>query len=519
LIRESVKEIPPDVPGLERVSGWEENLIAAVEDIAFLRASFAQDPVDLFVEKLRARSLFEVSESARFLGAWRCANLDRFFREITDALCEGQSVHDLLQELRDAVDSEKQAEESRPMEEVSDAVQLMTIHAAKGLDFDHVYLMQLHKGSAGRGEPDTGVAQRGLGFEYRLFGAPSLAWDLVQQQSVRVSEAEQVRLLYVAMTRAKQRVVLSGLWKDFQKQSRSGQAVELLNQRIESTDGLRDWIGTTGKAPAANFLDTFGSRWRLPALEASAEVENPRTTHPGAQLPEASEIAASSKRLAALREQAAQRMHRPISSTASAQAHQEWEAPKGSRPKTSSTPLSNAASLALGTAIHRVFEEYDFDSEPESELQRQLDSLHRDLSLSAPSGEREATLAAGSQLLNRIATGKLFAQLRSLSDQIVAKELPVLLPPSDDEGAIGFLVGAIDLVYRDPSSDELVIADYKTDSLSEGESLENRVSAYAKQGAVYQRALIASLELSYTPRFELWFLDLDQIVKVPAHPA
>jgi ATP-dependent exoDNAse (exonuclease V) beta subunit len=178
--------------------------------------------------------------------------------------------------------------------------------------------------------------------------------------------------------------------------------------------------------------------------------------------------------------------------------------------------LGAAAARRVGTAIHRVLEEFDFNSEPESELQRHRDCLSQDLSQNVLPGERKAALAAGQQLLDRMVVGKLFTRLRALADRVVAQELPVLLPPGDDDAAIDYLVGSIDLVYRDPESDELVVADYKTDSLSDGESLHNRITSYARQGAVYQRAIRESLDLPYTPRFELWFLDLDRIVTVPA---
>ena len=104
------------------------------------------------------------------------------------------------------------------------------------------------------------------------------------------------------------------------------------------------------------------------------------------------------------------------------------------------------------------------------------------------------------------------APLCDLADRIVARELSVLLPPDSPDGPVGYLTGVIDLVYRDPSSGDLVVADYKTDSLPDAATLHDRAAAYARQGAIYQRAVREALDLSYTPRFELWFLDADRIV-------
>jgi len=115
------------------------------------------------------------------------------------------------------------------------------------------------------------------------------------------------------------------------------------------------------------------------------------------------------------------------------------------------------------------------------------------------------------ELLEQIAEGELFARLRALAGGILHRELPVLVPPEAGAGPAGYVSGVVDLVYRDPASGELVIADYKTDRLDEA-GAEERSAAYREQGAVYQTALRDGLGLAYTPRFELWYLRADKCV-------
>ena len=55
----------------------------------------------------------------------------------------------LLRRLRSDVDSERAIADARPEHAGEDAVQVMTIHGAKGLEFRHCYLVQLHKGPGG----------------------------------------------------------------------------------------------------------------------------------------------------------------------------------------------------------------------------------------------------------------------------------------------------------------------------------------------------------------------------------
>src|SRR5690606_17999393 len=105
-------------------------------------------------------------------------------------------------------------DEGRPARPGDDAVQVMSIHGAKGLQFEHVYVLQLHK-QAPHGAPEPfRVGVGALAGEWCL-GAErvtTLGFDLVRAARDAVERHERVRTLYVAMTRAKRRLVVSGHW-------------------------------------------------------------------------------------------------------------------------------------------------------------------------------------------------------------------------------------------------------------------------------------------------------------------
>ena len=82
------------------------------------------------------------------------------------------------------------------------------------------------------------------------------------------------------------------------------------------------------------------------------------------------------------------------------------------------------------------------------------------------------------------------------------------------EGPTGAWVGAIDLMYRDPSTGKVVVADYKTDAVRPEDAL-NAASAHAGQGRIYAEAVRRAMCLNYTPVFEVWFIDTDQRLTVP----
>ena len=79
IVSEVAADLPGEIPGIESIQGWEVSLLEALVNLALLRRSFAVDPADRFIELLRQRFLFDVTESARYLGLHRLANLDSFF--------------------------------------------------------------------------------------------------------------------------------------------------------------------------------------------------------------------------------------------------------------------------------------------------------------------------------------------------------------------------------------------------------------------------------------------------------
>jgi ATP-dependent helicase/nuclease subunit A len=516
-IEGAARALPRDVPGIDRVCGWDRNLLAAVESLAVLRRSFETEPADVFMERLRRLTLIEATESARYLGPYRLANLERFFRQVLIAMEEsGGDATAILRALRRSVGESREAEEGRPKDASEDAVQVLTIHGAKGLDFEHVYLVQLHKAAPGDRGPRTEAGRWEEGFEYRLFGAPTPGFDRIVAARREVEAAERVRLLYVAMTRAKDRLVLTGLWPEKVEPRSWEQAsttLQLLHARRDLPPSLPAlWEeARREEAPSWAFPDPTGALWKFPVLRPPADLrlaaEPERPSLPGPE-----EIAFVSSTLQAERERAAARMARSFSGAASEEAHallreqqaeKQAEAPAGrGRPG-----KDRAAAMAAGGAIHRVLEEWDLAADPKKELGRQRRLLPAYLAALVEGDELDRALPLAESLLETFVAGPLFQRLRKLKGHVLARELPVLLPPGEGSSSpVGVVSGAIDLLYRDPEDGRIVIADYKTDEVETEEEIRTRAAVYAPQGAVYARAVQEALEIAEGPRFELWFL-------------
>jgi ATP-dependent helicase/nuclease subunit A len=533
LIEEAAREVPRDVPGIDRVQGWERSLLAAVEALAALRESFACDPADVFVERMRRLTLVEATEAARYLGPYRLANLDRFFRQLLSAIEDGGGdVSAILRALRKSVAEAREAEEGRPQDGSEDAVHVLTIHGAKGLDFRHVYLMQLHKTSMGEnGGSKTEVSRIDLPFgggtvyEYRLFGAPTLGYDRVEAERREVEAAERVRTLYVAMTRAKDRLVMAGVWPDDPAPRTPEQARTHLDLLLSRPDGPVDlpvlWEEGIGLSRWA-FPDPSGALWKFPALRPEDEAAVFGETA-GPALATPAEVARDSALLDVRRAEAEERMARPFSGAASEEAHERLReqmaesrlGDREERKRRSAVPEDREAAMAAGGAIHRALETWDLAAEVRAEAKRQRALLPGYLELLVQGPDFDRALPLAQALLDRFIGGPLLDRLRRLRDHVLARELPVLLPPGDREGGpVGFISGAVDLLYKDPETGRLVIADYKTDEVETDEEIESRAAAYTPQGAVYVRALQEALGLPEPPRFELWFLRAGRVEPV-----
>ncbi len=100
-------------------------------------------------------------------------------------------------------------DESNAIVDALDAVNLMTVHASKGLEFPVVFVVNLSRGTGGRGDPVEVVSRvDGDGEPDDLVSIDSLVNDAREEIETRERE-ENKRLVYVALTRARDRLYLA----------------------------------------------------------------------------------------------------------------------------------------------------------------------------------------------------------------------------------------------------------------------------------------------------------------------
>ncbi len=111
-----------------------------------------------------------------------------------------------------------------------DAVSIMTIHKSKGLEFNTVFLPMLDTVNNTDTDEVKFLAGAGLGIKtVRSDGTLAETGVLarVRKLDKRLDQAERIRQLYVAMTRAEERLILSGITTD--KESKNLKTLEEMN--------------------------------------------------------------------------------------------------------------------------------------------------------------------------------------------------------------------------------------------------------------------------------------------------
>ncbi|HLJ24351.1 MAG TPA: ATP-dependent DNA helicase [Candidatus Acidoferrales bacterium] len=235
---QSAKAEPP-------FSGDGRDLGALVELVADLRKKARQ---------LTAAELFDELAEALQISTAVSGEDRKYFDRLAQFVREWQpkSETQRLKEFVEYLDYFEQAGGSINLEQESgDAVQLMTVHAAKGLEFDHVYVLR----AVQRGFP-AGERPRVLEFPAELMKEEQ------PQGSFHIQEER--RLFYVAVTRAKDRLTLNTV---VNKRSKASPFLDdiLMDPQIKRRDIKQ--LAPAAAAEAAPALDdTMGFLFDPPRL-------------------------------------------------------------------------------------------------------------------------------------------------------------------------------------------------------------------------------------------------------------
>ncbi|WP_046175394.1 helicase-exonuclease AddAB subunit AddA [Domibacillus indicus] len=445
---------------------------------------------------------------------------------------------------------------ARALSEQEDVVRIMTIHASKGLEFPIVFTA-----AAGRRfnmmdlngrvlfDKDYGIAVKYMNPERRI-AWPSLVQLAFQRKKKLELLAEEMRVLYVAMTRAKEKLFLTASVKKLDKKAESWTRAadhpsQLLRDAVRaSAASYIDWVGpalmrhTDLNGSHASFAD-HPSRFQFSIIEANSllavEMEWEQQEESWLELiknrrpyPEQSDAKQEiEKRMAweyefsdavHLRSKQSvsdlKRSNEIYNEGAANEKARSYRRPIFRRPRfVQEKQLSPAE---IGTAVHTVMQHIDLRRAPsEVAIERLLETLIQKELLTAE--QADAVNAGEVAAFFETEPGRML-----LSADQVQRELPFNMGMTAREAGMGetdevvLIQGVIDCLFE--YKGRLYLLDYKTDRVTDrfaggiDEAKAVLAKRYEVQIALYAKAVERIWKQPVERKF-VFFLDGSHVVE------
>ena len=498
---------------------------AFLKELETYRLLAATVPVDRLI-----RQIYETTDILHLMavrpdGAQRVANLHLFY-ERAHAFEENgfrglPAFLRQLNRLKDSADDSKNKNKTASVGRLRGAVQLMSIHGAKGLEFPVVFAAGLSTGFNNQNTTGTVLMHLDAGVGMKIIDPDTLIQrdtafrSFVKDRILRDERSEELRLLYVALTRACEKLYLVASLRQPQKTLAAlaaavnqpqpqlapatvlggksfGEWVLFAAMRHPDAAALREIAGVTEDFP----LLPAAMPWQVKVIDAVAAMQA-ADNQPAAE-PQPDPVLLD-ELLARFAYEYPYRTlgHVPSKIAASELAHRELSRSYVATARPAILNRSELTAAQRGTALHTFLQYADWPAaadDPERERERLVSKgfLTRQQADAVELPRLRAFF--GSELYARIARAdRLWREIPfTIEGPLTALDIPAeavdALPP-DARGETMLIQGIADCVFEEDG--QLVIVDYKTDRVKSGDEL---VARYHRQLQLYALALSQTLE-------------------------
>ena len=405
--------------------------------------------------------------------------------------------------------------------ENDNVVRIMSIHKSKGLEFPVVFLSGTGKQFNKQDLNDSILIHQDLGFGPKFIDSvnrieyPTLAKEALKLKLETELISEEMRVLYVALTRAKEKLIITGVTKDFEKQCKEKEEMIFLYQK-QNTNKIEerllkkyisylDWLVLLNlKDPKQEKIKFFVHKIEKNKNEKIDEKQEETIEDKKIDIKELENIKeelawkykydisaklptkTSVSKLKEIKQNEEQEID--LEELLSKEKVHKYETPsfmvKGNKPITSSRK---------GTLVHLCIQKLNEKKEyKEQDIKDLINELvNKEIILKE---EAEQIPVVG---LLKYVQSDLWKELKEAKE--VHKEEPFYMfiqanridetYPKDEKVLVQ---GIIDLYYIN-KNDELVLVDYKTDYVQKGEE-QKLIDKYKEQLNLYKEALENSLD-------------------------
>lgn len=382
--------------------------------------------------------------------------------------------------------------------ETASAVQIMSVHKSKGLEFPVVFLCDTARRFNKQDSRDTVLVHPELGLGPKVTDLerrveyPTLARNAIKLRLERETLSEEMRLLYVALTRAKERLYITAAVKDAEKKLEKAAAavtIPMAPEQLAQASAPVDWLIWTNIADGGEHLTVSMHESEEEGCEEAAPAE----------LAEADPAAAERLRKnLSFRYPYAQAEELPSKVTATElKGHEEADedaqsiAP-GKRQRSFRMPDFTRKDKPVtgaerGIATHLVLQYMDFSRGGSlAEVKEEIERLRAQRFLS----DREAE-AVNAEAIVKLFASPLGARMRAAEN--IRREFKFSLLCGAEEvfgtaaGEQVLLQGVVDCFIEEDG--EIVIIDYKTDYIGKKAELSGKAKFYSGQLRAYAGAL------------------------------
>lgn len=504
LMKQAASGLGKAIGDLEQIKGMDKFEQAKVlmarnliNDIRKLKSRFSLIEI---IDRILGQTGFEYFAAMLPNGRQMIANLDKFKNMAAAYECEHySSLGGFLEYIDKLQEKDVREQEAATEIENGDTVKMMTVHQAKGLEFPVVIIPEMHRRFNFRDISAATIISERYGIFLKTQPHRGLLRQIAEDTERTKLEEEYKRLLYVAMTRAKDYLILSGYYQ-----------IDNKGMVKSEPNSWLDWLLTengVGEEPLVESLEESGFKV---FNHLQSDIPGAAPTAAG-QSGEAEQVIDFNLVESVAADVKEYRYRKIISPTAVMDYHfchrfyyfkylQDVPEMKINEEYEGGPAEHYMSAAGMGTLVHRAIE-----------LSRDLDGAREALN------NLMAGIAAGETCPELIT--KLDSMLAAFYENQTVQSLAATCEVRKEAAYFAridqytYLQGFIDQLYL--ADDRAAIVDLKTNVIDNARHLEEKARKYAIQLNLYQQAVSKILGLEEVEK-KLLFLRPNEMVDIPS---